>query len=351
VAEINKYPGKLVLFGSGETLPPSGKAHEFIARSLGARPRIVILETPAGFEPNSARVAQNVGDFMQKRLQNYKPLIDIVPARRDGTKFSPNNPEVLEPMLQANWIFMGPGSPTYAVRQLNQSVAYRYLRAKFRIGTSISLASAAVLSLSIKTLPVYEIYKVGEDLHWKSGLNFLGDYGLNVIFVPHWNNSDGGAELDTSRCYMGVERFNVLLDQLEENYPVIGIDENTALVIDVEHARAEVMGNGQVTLMVNGVENNFPTGSNFPIYELGDFNIPSVQNIVDEDLLSQLRSIEEKLRAPSPNSEIIDLVNQREEARKEKNWATADKIRDQLITAGWMVQDTQDGPAIIWVGG
>ena len=45
------------------------------------------------------------------------------------------------------------------------------------------------------TLPVYEIYKVGQDLHWIDGLSFFGDFGLRLSVIPHWNNNDGGQEL------------------------------------------------------------------------------------------------------------------------------------------------------------
>ena len=37
--------------------------------------------------------------------------------------------------------------------------------------------------------------------------------------------------------------------------------------------------------------------------------------------------------------EIEDLINQREQARKDKNWALADKIRDQLKNLGYEAKD------------
>ena len=58
-----------------------------------------------------------MGEFLKMRLQNYNPIVDVVPARKRGTPFSPDDPNILRPLLQANIIFMGPGSPTYAVRQ------------------------------------------------------------------------------------------------------------------------------------------------------------------------------------------------------------------------------------------
>ena len=113
-------PGLIVLLGSGETLPSSGKTHEFVAQRLPKSPRIVVLETPAGFEPNSDAVAGKIKDFLARRLQNYKPVIDVLPARRRGTPFSPDNPDIVAPILKADEILLGPGSPTYGARQLQR---------------------------------------------------------------------------------------------------------------------------------------------------------------------------------------------------------------------------------------
>ena len=69
------------------------------------------METPAGFELNSPHVASRVSDFIQHRLQNYKPDVTVVPARRRDAEFGTNNPDILRPLLEADCIFMGPGSP------------------------------------------------------------------------------------------------------------------------------------------------------------------------------------------------------------------------------------------------
>jgi cysteinyl-tRNA synthetase len=39
-------------------------------------------------------------------------------------------------------------------------------------------------------------------------------------------------------------------------------------------------------------------------------------------------------------------VATRERARLEKNWATADRLRDELHTDGWTVEDTSEGPIL-----
>ncbi|MFZ1400306.1 MAG: hypothetical protein WAS33_25610, partial [Candidatus Promineifilaceae bacterium] len=238
-----------MLLGSGETMPSSGKTHEFVAKRLPENGRIAILETPAGFEPNAAMVAGKIKTFLEKRLQNYGLTIQQVPARKKGTEFSPDNPEILEPIYSADEILLGPGSPTYCARQLQDSLALAIIKARQRLGATLFLSSSAVLAFSAQTMPVYEIYKVGEDLHWKTGLNFTGDYGLPLIVIPHWNNSDGGSELDTSHCYLGTERFERLRQMLAPGYKIVGIDEHTSLILDFAAGQCHVKGNGGVTLL------------------------------------------------------------------------------------------------------
>ena len=144
--------------------------------------RLAILETPAGFEPNSHHVAEVIEDFVAKRLQNFRPQIEIAPARRRGTEFSPDDPNTVTALLEANVILMGPGSPTYAARQLLGSVAWDTLLTRHRMGANLILASASTIASSACALPVYEIYKVGEDLHWKQGLNLFEAFGLELVF-------------------------------------------------------------------------------------------------------------------------------------------------------------------------
>ena len=52
----NNY-GPIALLGSGETSLAGGRVFEMIAQGLPQPLRVAILETPAGFELNSPRVA------------------------------------------------------------------------------------------------------------------------------------------------------------------------------------------------------------------------------------------------------------------------------------------------------
>ena len=44
--------------------------------------------------------------------------------------------------------------------------------------------------------------------------------------------------------------------------------------------------------------------------------------------------------------EIQELIEQRNEARKDKNWAESDRIRDLLIEKGYTVKDSKDGTIV-----
>ena len=47
-----------------------------------------------------------------------------------------------------------------------------------------------------------------------------------------------------------------------------------------------------------------------------------------------------------PGEVVLTLAASRESARREKDWATADRLRDELVEAGWAVEDTPDGPIL-----
>ena len=342
-------PGPVVLFGSGETSPSGRKIFEQVFRLLPENPHVALLETPAGFEPNATQVIGRVGDFLVQRLQNYHPRVEVIHARQRGTAFSPDDPQIVSNLLQADMIFMGPGSPSYAVRQLRGSLAWQMMVARHRLGAALVFASAAVVAIGNHCLPVYEIYKVGEDLHWKEGLDFFGPYDLPLVFVPHWNNNEGGDELDTSRCFMGQERFAALVDMLPPDLTVLGIDEKTGLILDLVEGVCKVAGSGGVTLIHTGHTHEsqlgkkeldgsglydlaqqreghvhqYSSGATFPLSECCPMRIPAPVEGIPEAVWNQAldtwrAAIREGESQIEPPQEIIELVERRQAARREK---------------------------------
>lgn len=377
-------PGPVILFGSGETSPSGRKVFDQALRKLPAAPRLALLETPAGFELNSAQVIGRVANFLTQRLQNYQPRVSIIPARKRDTAFSPDDADLAAPLLEADLIFMGPGSPTYAIRQLQDSLAWHYLLARHQLGAAMVFASAAVVAISAYALPVYEIYKVGADLYWNKGLDFFGLYGLPLVIIPHWNNNDGGEELDTSRCFMGKSRFAELMRMLPADLTVIGIDEKTALILDLQAGVCRVSGLGGVAIIHIGHEHHTPgpdlagsgldevaeqreghihvyrDGERFPLQNCCPLELRSAVENLPPAAWKQAVQVQECLAAESalagrepamPSDglplEVQNLLEARQQARAGKDWATADQLRGQLAGLGWKVLDTPAGPQLV----
>jgi hypothetical protein len=300
----------------------------------------------------------------------------MISARARGTDFSPDDPQIVTPLLEADLIFMGPGSPSYAVRQLKDSLAWHYLLARHRLGAALVLASAATIAVSAYALPVYEIYKVGEDLHWKPGLDFFGLYGMPLVFIPHWNNNEGGDDLDTSRCFMGQSRFTRLIEMLPANLTVLGVDEHTALIMDIEAGLGRVVGRGEVTVIhtghrhgdapeelkgtdleeiTRGRHSHVHRHANGETFLLGDccpFEVHQngeglPKHVWEKALEVQSRLAKEDLsKGDGAPKEVLELAERRQLAREDRDWSTADILRDQIGSYGWEVKDTPNGPEL-----
>ncbi len=343
--------GNIALIGSGETAARGGQAFDLLAHHLPVPLNVAVLETPAGFETNSAQVAGRVADYMRKRLQNYQPQVALVPARRKG-RDGTDDWDTLAPLLDSHLIFMGPGSPTYAVRQLQNSLAWELIRARQRMGAAIALASAATVAMGAFALPVYEIFKVGEDPHWKPGLNLLGDYGLNCVIVPHWNNTEGGADVDTGRCFIGQDRFESLRGQLPPEITIIGIDEHSGVIIDLNQQTCRVTGRDGVHILHGDAPPLlFCSGEVFPLTVIGNVHLPKnpedgidpqVWNVLQKKAANRLTEYHET-QIPD---EIQNLLVARQRARENRNWQESDRIRDQVNALGWKITDTPDGQKI-----
>ena len=171
----------------------------------------------------------------------------------------------------ADWVFAGPGSPSYARRCWEATGVPEALAGVVAPGRSGSLvfASAAVVTLGEWALPVYEIYKVGEDPRWEPGIGLMSQIlGWRCAVIPHYDNREGGTH-DTRFCYVGGRRLAQIEPDLGDGF-ILGVDEHTALVLDLDAGTAWVAGRSAVTLRVAGVEDVVPNGARVTIAELED---------------------------------------------------------------------------------
>lgn len=257
--------GTIALFGSGETGRYGRQVHERLLARLPKEPAVAIVEAPAGFQPNVDVVSDKLRHFFEHNLQNFRPRVDVVPARERGGPYDVDDASIAARLGAADLIFAGPGSPTYAARVLAGSRTLDALIARVAAGATLSLASAAAIAFGRYALPVYEIFKVGEDLSWATGLDIFSLFGLDLSVVPHWNNAEGGADLDTSHCYIGAERFARLLPLLPGPTTLLAIDEHTACILDPDERSAIVHGAGCAYLLQDGGPIPFASGDHVPL--------------------------------------------------------------------------------------
>jgi len=235
----------LVLFGSGETAPSAQKIHARVLAGIGKdKPHIVILSTPAGFQPNVKVVCEEIRQFFKHNLQNYHPHIEIIYA---NTLADANNAKLIKSLDKADYIFAGPGSPTYTVRSLRDSLLMAKIKERVKAGASLGLSSAATIAFSKFALPVYEIYKAGFTPYWEQGLSFYSHVFRELTIIPHYNNNEGGKKNDTSYAWMGKIRFEKMLTLLPLKQEVWGIDEHTAALIHIPTKHRETLGKGKIT--------------------------------------------------------------------------------------------------------
>ena len=252
--------------GSGETAPTMVTTHRMLAAKLPKPARATLLDTPYGFQENAPELAT-------KAVEYFKTSINIALDVAGLTQVIGADALAVERGLQlvsdAQYVFAGPGSPTYALRQWSGTPLAGLLTKKLRDGGIVTFASAAALTLGRFTLPVYEIYKVGEEPRWLEGLNILGEVGINAALIPHYNNAEGGHH-DTRFCYMGERRLAILERELPDDVYVLGVDEHTGVVIDIDAQTATVVGKGVLTIRVKGVSTEIASGEVMPLDRLRD---------------------------------------------------------------------------------
>jgi cyanophycinase-like exopeptidase len=405
--------GKIVLMGSGELTATMVEVHKELLRRAAAVPKAVFLDTPAGFQLNVDQISNKAREYFQAHVQHtlsvasFKSAENITPYETE---------QAYHALREADFVLIGPGSPTYAVTQWQQSAIPEILINRIKDGGCLVAASAAALTVGRFTLPVYEIYKVGQALYWVDGMDILKHFGFNLVVVPHWNNAEGGNH-DTRFCFMGQPRFGRLVSQLPQDVSILGLDEHTACIMNFETDEAVVKGIGTVTLQRAGSEMVFDTRERFSLEVLRggdgekewkqsspvtadpeaaavsergafwdeihrletDFHqgleaheaqkttnalleldriISQAQlDLENEEFITQARDTLRELIAilgtrleAMPGSEteclapvVQQLLEVREQFRKQKQFDAADAIRDCLQRASIIIEDTEEG--------
>lgn len=264
-------PRLLAIMGSGETSPTMVKMHRELLARLGPPPvPAVVLDTPYGFQANAADLAGRAVEYFRESVGQPIEIAHLPAADGDPLAYE----TALAQLRAARYVFSGPGSPTYALRQWQATLVPKMLTEKLQSGGCVTFASAAALTLGVATVPVYEIYKAGEEPRWLEGLDLLGEVGIRAAVIPHYNNAEGGTH-DTRFCYLGEERLAAMEHDLPDGSFVLGVDEHTALLLDLNARTAAVAGLGVVTVRRQGTSAVVPAGETLTVAELLALATPS----------------------------------------------------------------------------
>ncbi|MCY7419832.1 MAG: hypothetical protein LH650_15330 [Chloroflexi bacterium] len=259
-------PRVLAIMGSGETAPTMARVHRMLFGRLGRSPvPAALLDTPYGFQENADEITARALDYFREYAGNPMVLASFRRADADALQRATSVARARE----AQYLFAGPGSPSYALAQWQGTEVPSIVADKLELGGIVVFASAAALTLGSHTVPVYEIYKVGEAPRWLDGLDLLSAIGLPVAVIPHYDNAEGGSH-DTRFCYLGESRLAVLERLLPAGHFVLGIDSHTALVLDLVAGTASVLGVASVTVRADGRSEVFASGTTLPLAGLAD---------------------------------------------------------------------------------
>jgi len=329
-----------------------GKVHRAVMSRIAEPVRAVFLDTPAGFQLNADEISAKAVEYFKQRFN-----IDLTVASFKAAAATPAEiDDALHKLQVANYIFAGPGSPTYAIRNWQGTPILEAMAQRLASGVHLIFASAAAITTGRYALPVYEIYKVGEEPHWVEGLDLLKPYGFELAIVPHWNNAEGGTH-DTRYCFMGGPRFKRLEESLPDSTVILGIDEYTACIVDLSSDECRVMGIGQVTIRYRGREIHHPAPAAFKLDQLRRARLASEQGypLQTSPLAQTMTEVEEALHklpadgSDQPDTEsgdmasvvpLIELIVQvRSQLRAARQWALADEIRGRLSELGIILED------------
>ena len=257
-------PRLLTIMGSGETSPTMVKVHRALLERVGSP--AVMLDTPFGFQENADEIAAKAMAYFKESVGHD---LGVASYRSSAEGDAVTYETMLARLRDAHYVFAGPGSPSYALQHWRGSTVRDALATKLRDGGAITFASAAALTVGTHTVPVYEIYKVGEDPHWLEGLDLVAEAGLRAAVVPHFDNAEGGTH-DTRYAYLGERRLAVMEEQLPDDVFILGVDEHTACTLDLDADTATVTGLGAVTIRRHGASTRVEAGMTVPLQQWRD---------------------------------------------------------------------------------
>jgi hypothetical protein len=149
---------------------------------------------------------------------------------------------------------------------------------------------------------------------------------------------------------MGQDRFDRLHAMLSPDVDILGVDEHTAVFLDLQTNQASVLGRGGMTWIHGGSVLRCEAGSSVSLETLGLTHRPSPTDGIPDEVWDRMREAAEAIdtdERPQASEAVQALVAERTRARSEGDFARADELRGEISAAGWDIRDTPDGPELV----
>ena len=175
--------------------------------------------------------------------------------------------------------------------------------------------------------------------------------GIRAAIIPHYDNNEGGTH-DTRFCYLGERRLSMMERDLPAGAFVLGVDEHTACILDLDAGTASVEGRGVVTVRAAGRSATFASGESCPIARILETaealarggglkaGTPAANGIQRNRTGTQASddgAFATAGRQRLSTSPLIDLVRERE-----ADFATAVGSRDMALAVGTVLDLERD---------
>jgi len=323
--------------------------HRSLVASLPKRSTpssLVALDGSYDFQTNRAEMGEKIAVFFRSKVGIPTTVIGLPETDRAGADLAPS---ALAPTIAglnaADLIFLGPGSPSRALRRWGGTPIVDQVISRIQNGATLITSSAAAAASGRCTIPVYEIYKAGTNPVWLDGLDIFGALtGLAVAVVPHWNNNEGATH-DTSRCFIGEGRLQQLERTLADGTAILGIDEHSALTIDLGENSVTVAGKGAVTIRIPGIgETAMHSGATESLATFvarfgAAVGAPRLQVTTTEAALP----VPATATALDVSAAVEQLIALRATARAERRFSEADALRAAIEALGVELVDEPTG--------
>ncbi len=243
---MHKSTANLVLLGSGEFTPALDAIDRHLFELTGkSNPVVAILPTAAGQEPNASKWIQD-GKAHLSRL-GAEPVGLEVYNRQQA-----DQPKWAAAAKAADIFYLSGGDPGYLTEVLAGSKLWDVIERAYRAGKLLVGSSAGAMAMGnyVFANPYQSFEGAKESARWEPALNLV-DYAI----LPHY---------DYMRANLSAE-----LKTLWRQTPAgisnrwLGIDEDTALIIQGDQAK--VMGKGSVSVTTAGKSQVYNRGQSFTI--------------------------------------------------------------------------------------